>query len=147
MSHEISGKLRKLKFHKRGALVKSLFTLQTGSAHNIFRVVAEFGSPSPRDRSPHLLHQRTPLPRHAQGPRRGCRGSVRGRPPRLPRVTSDLYLKALSALEGGPASRHPTARTAICISQDLTWDLDPVCQPTAGAVQYPGFWQRLALTA
>lgn len=147
MSHEISGKLRKLKFHKRGVLVKSLFTLQMGFAHTTFRVVPEFGSPSPRDGSPHPAPSADPF----ASPRSRLKERlqrIRPQPiPRLPRVTSDLYLKALSALEGGPASCHPTTRTAICSSQELTWDLDPVCQPTAGAVQYPGLWQRLALTA
>lgn len=36
--------------------------------------------------------------------------------------------------------------TVVCISFD-SWNLVPVCQPTAEAVQYPGLWQRLALTA
>lgn len=121
----------------QGTCKKSLFTPQPDSAHDIFRVAAEFGSPSPRDGSQHTGSHPAPSaePFAPQGSGRDCSGSVRGRTPRPPSVTSDLYLRALAALEGGPASCHPTTWTAISSSQDLTWNLGPVCQQTAEPVQ------------
>lgn len=79
-------------------------------------------------------------PSAPRGPPRKRLRRIRLRP--TPTPTRDLrpLPSALAALESGPASRHPSTRTATSRCQDLTWNLGPVCQPTAEAVQYPGLW-------